>query len=371
MHKITFYPLGNADSFRIDIDTGSKILIDYANVANPSDSGDRRVDLASALRQDLDDAGRESFDVVAFTHLDNDHVYGASDFFYFEHAAKYQSSDRIKIDELWVPAAAITEDGLDGDARVIRSEARYRLKEGRGIRVFSRPERLRTWLEEQGISLDDRRGLISDAGSVVPGFSKDTQHVEFFVHSPFSSRENGELVDRNADLIVLQATFAVDSGSAVQFMLGSDVDHLGLSRIVQVTRRHENDERLRWDVFKLPHHCSYLSLSNDRGDEKTVPVPDVAWLFEDQGNPGSIVVSTSKPIPTNDDDSQPPHRQAANYYRDTTTTANGEFKTTMEHPTERKPEPLVIIIDSQGARVEKRFASSVTVITSRPFTRVG
>jgi hypothetical protein len=371
MHKVTFYPLGNADSFRIDLANGDKLLIDYANVANAADANDRRIDLAAALRQDLDEAGRKSFDVVAFTHLDDDHVCGAPAFFHLEHAQEYQGDDRIKIEQLWVPAAAITDDTVTGDASIIQSEARYRLKQGKGIRVFSRPERLRGWLEARGIKLEDRRSLISDAGSIVPEFSKDAQQVEFFVHSPFASRENGDLLDRNANAIVLQATFVVDWGADVRFMLGSDVEHMALSRIVQVTRGHGNDDRLTWDLFKLPHHCSYLSLSDERGVEKTIPVPDVAWLFEDRGNTGGIIVSTSKPIPSNDDDNQPPHRQAANYYRELIKPTGGEFLVTMEHPTERHPEPLVVIIDGQGARSEKRPSIGIAHVTSRPSPRVG
>ena len=371
MHQITFYPLGNADSYRIDLVGGEKLLIDYANVANPDDPNDRRIALASELRRDLEGAGRDSYDVVAFTHLDDDHVCGAADFFYLEHAAKYQGGKRIKIDELWVPAAAITEEGVDGDARVIRAEARHRLKQGKGIRVFSRPERLRSWLAEQGINLADRLHLITDAGTLVPGFSKLSEKVEFFVHSPFASRENGELIDRNADALVFQATFAVDSGPDVQFILGADVDHVALTRIVQVTKRHRNEDRLEWDVFKLPHHCSYLSLSSERGQDKTTPVPDVAWLFEDQSHAGGIIVSTSKPIPANDDDVQPPHRQAANYYRERAEAIHGEFKVTMEHPSERHPEPLVIIIDSRGAWVKKRLSTGVAHVVSRPSPRVG
>lgn len=371
MHQITFYPLGNADSYRIDLAGGEKLLFDFANVASSDNPDDRRIDLATELRRDLASADRDSYDVVAFTHLDDDHVCGAADFFYLEHTAKCQEGERIKINELWVPASAIVEEGLDGDARVIRAEARYRLKQGKGIRVFSRPTQLQSWFEEQGIDLDSRRHLITDAGKLVPGFSKPTEGVEFFVHSPFASRENGDLIDRNTDALFLQATFAVDSGIDVQFILGADVDHVALTRIVQVTKRHQNEDRLEWDVVKLPHHCSYLSLSNERGKDKTTPVPDVAWLFEEQSNTGGIIVSTSKPIPTNDDDVQPPHRQAANYYRERADAINGEFKVTMEHPSVRHPEPLVIVIDSQGARVKKRHSAGVSHVVSRPSPRVG
>ena len=38
--------------------------------------------------------------------------------------------------------AAVTEEGSDSDARVIRQEARARLKAGKGVKVFSRPGHL-------------------------------------------------------------------------------------------------------------------------------------------------------------------------------------------------------------------------------------
>jgi hypothetical protein len=83
------------------------------------------------------------------------------------YASCYQGGDRVKINELWVPAAAIVEDGLEDCARVIRQEARHRLRTGEGIRVFSRPELLKSWLESEGLSLESRGHLITDAGNLV------------------------------------------------------------------------------------------------------------------------------------------------------------------------------------------------------------
>jgi hypothetical protein len=80
--------------------------------------------------------------------------------------------------ELWVPAAVITEEGCTDEDRIIRQEARYRLKKGAGIRVFSRPEQLETWLLSEGLSIDARRSLITDAGQLVPGWSVETQGIE-------------------------------------------------------------------------------------------------------------------------------------------------------------------------------------------------
>ena len=142
-------------------------------------------------------------------------------------------------------------------------------------------------------------------------------------------------------------------------MLGSDLPHEIWTRIVRVTKAHTNEHRLEWDVFKLPHHCSYLSLGPEKGKHVTEPVPEVAWLFEQQGAVRGIAVSTSDPIPEGDTD-QPPHRQAAAYYRAVSAGHHGEFLVTMEHPTDRSPTPLVVVIDRLGVRVWKGVEPSRT-----------
>jgi hypothetical protein len=365
MHKLNFFPLGNADCCRIDLENGKKILFDYANTRNPDDEDDLRIALDEKLREDLDEANRDSYDVVAFTHLDTDHIKGASDFFWLEHAKKYQSDDRIKIDELWVPAAVITEEGCTDDAAVVQAEACHRLREKKGIRVFSRPEALKDWLEEEGIDLGEVRDLFTDAGQVVPGFTTTADGVEFFAHSPFAKRQDeNEVEDRNLDSLVVHATFTVQ-GRSTKLMLGSDVNHEVLSDIVQITKKKDRADRLQWDVFKLPHHCSYTVLGPEKGDDETEPTEDVAWLFEEQGRKRAIIVSTSDPIPSQDTE-QPPHRQAANYYKRIAKEIDGEFKVTMEHPKKSDPEPLVIKIEGAGAAVEKMMVpASVAVLTQK------
>ena len=110
--------------------------------------------------------------MVVFTHLDKDHYSGASEFFYLEHAKKYQSEDRVQINMLWVPAAVINEEGPDeNEARVIQAEARYRLVKGKGIRVFSRPDALKDWLKEHGLTVNERAHRITEAGQTVPEFT--------------------------------------------------------------------------------------------------------------------------------------------------------------------------------------------------------
>jgi len=369
MHKITFYPLGNADCYLIDLDEGDKILVDYANCKDPNDREDLRIDLASVLRSDLKDCKRNYYDVVVFTHSDKDHIQGFSEFFFLEHAKKYQDDDRIKINEMWVPAAVILEEGMEDEDKILRSEARYRFKNGENVRVFSRPEKLRKWCEDEGINFEDRKKLITDAGQLVPGWNKNAQGVEFFVHSPFAKHAEDEIIDRNESSIVMQAIFYYDNRDT-RLLLSADTIHEVWADIVNITQHKKNDNRLMWDIYKLPHHCSYLSIGPDKGKEKTKPIEEVKWLHE-QGQERGILVSTSKPIPSDDEDDLPPHRQAANYYKDVASKIDGEFKVTMEHPRKSNPQSLVITIDGDGARLKKTIASGGSVAISRPAPRVG
>jgi hypothetical protein len=352
---LTFHPLGNADCTRIDFADGRKMLLDYADMRNDADPFDVRCDLPEELRKDLRAARREDYDVVAFTHLDDDHCCGASEFFWLEHALKYQGEGRIRIKELWVPAAAILEDGCQDCARVIRQEARYRLKKGEGIRVFSRPGKLKKWIEDNGMSWESCAHLVTDAGQYVPGFTKfGAERAEFFVHSPFAWRLNeNEVIDRNQDSIVLQATF-LEGGRETYALFMSDINYDSIAQIVDTTRRHGQDDRLLWDVFKIPHHCSYLSLSDAKGDDVTEPVPQVKWLCENRGRDRHTMISTSWSIPQKgtdeDEDVQPPHRQAANYYERVARAKDGRFRVTMDEPTKGKPKPCQIEITDRGAR---------------------
>ena len=371
MHKLTFYPLGNADCCLLDLENGQKILFDYADVGDSDDDDDLRIDLPEKLRDDLEEAEKDSYDVVAFTHADEDHIKGFSEFFYLEHAQKYQDEDRIKIDILWVPAAIILETSPSTeDHRILRAEARYRLKEGTGIRVFSKPQQLKEWLEDQDLTLEERENLITNAGEIVPGYKKSSDGVEFFVHSPFSRsiEENGEEIERNEASLVVQAAFECENEDT-KLILGADIDYESWEDIVQITKSKNRKARLEWDIFKISHHCSYKSLSSEKGKEKTTPVSDIKWLFE-QGQEKAILVSTSDPIPTTNT-TQPPHQQAANYYKDIAKGIDGEFKVTMEHPKESAPKPLVITIDSSKATIEERSVSAATLITSQTAPRAG
>jgi hypothetical protein len=376
VHKVTFFPVGNhlwnGDCCRIDLEGGQKLLFDYCHQRNPSDANDRRINLPAALKDDLLAAQRLNYDVVAFTHLDDDHIHGATDFFHLRHSKDHQSSGRVKIDELWVPAAVIVEDRCDGEASLIQDEARYRLKQKSGIRVFSYPAKLESWLQKQSMTLAEVKHLITDAGQLVDGWTKADQGVEFFAHSPFAARQDdGQVVDRNNAALFLQATFLKD-WRETRLLLTADLDSAAIEEIVRITRDvKKRPERLGWDINNVPHHSSYRSLNrDDKGTDETEPAERVDWLYKQGGNSGYLV-STSRSVPSDENDDQPPHRQAVRYYKKCAKAISGEYRITMEYPTAAKPDEMIFEITGSGATLRKRSMVGAAAVIGTSAPRAG
>ncbi len=346
MHKLTFFPIGNADTTFIEVEGGRLIILDYAHVKNVDDPYDNRCNIESDLRERLKGLNRKDVDVFCITHIDSDHIINACKFFHLDSCNEHQGDDRIKIKELWVPAGAITEEGLSDDARIWRQEARHRLKNGSGIRIFGRPTRLKKYVESLGLTLDQVSHLITDAGELIPSFNLQSDGVEFFVHSPHGHRiDEREVEDRNQDCVVLHAVFT-SSGTETKVLLLGDAPWEALEDIAQITKHYGNEDRLEYDICKLPHHCSYLSLSNEKGITKTVPKPDIADWFE-RGREGAWLIASCKQILA-EDDSNPPYIQAKNYYLDVKNAKKGRFLVTMEEPNVQTPKPIEIKIDQYG-----------------------
>ncbi len=325
--------------------------------------------MAQELRNRLAESGRDHFDVVSFSHLDTDHFTGASEFFYPEHAKKYQGEGRIHIKDMWVPAAAILESRWEQseEGRIVQAEARHRLKEGKGIHVISEPKALDKWLSDAGVNPDERRDQIVTAGNCMPGFTLASAGAEIFVHSPFSYQNEGNNdVDRNSESSVFHLTLK-DGAKNVKVFLTADAPYEVLEDIVKATEKAGNTDRLEWDLIKIPHHCSYKSLGPDKGEEMTEPAEKVARLYEHYGREDAILVSPSNVIPKSEE-TQPPHVQAAEYYRKVAEEKNGQFKVSMEHPTQDDPKPMKVDVRGLGLGATVVAGSSTSTSGSRRMT---
>ena len=368
MAQITFYPLRNADCCLIKLDNEKLFVFDYADKRNSDDPNDKRIDLKQAFREDIGFPDRKYVDVLAFTHGDDDHIRRSPEMFWLDHATKYQGDDRIIINELWVPAAMVVEEGSEDDTKILRAEARFRFLNKKGIRVFSRPEQLRTWLSERGQKLDDYKHLITDAGQFVLNLNLGDHGVEFFVHSPFAVRDDGGILDRNGNCIVMQAVIRA-GGRDTRFLITADSESDAWVKMVNITRVHGNEDRLAWDIFKIPHHCSYKSISEEKGNHTTTPTDEFKWLLE-QGAERSVIISSSREIPAESTD-QPPHVEAYRRYKETRDALDAELVVTMENPSKAQPKRTVITIDGNGPTLTKEaFGAGISVVTTRS-PRVG
>lgn len=376
-HQILFYPVGNGDTSQIVLDNGKRLLFDFRHLKKTEKGEGPEINLKERLKAELKEAGKDSYNVVAFTHGDKDHIENSTEFFELLHAKKYQGDGRIKIDTLWVPAAMIlecgTNDNQSSEFVIWRQEARHRLKEGKGIRVFSKPEKLKSWLEENGLTLESRRGLITDAGQLVPEYTLDNDGVEFFCHSPFIKHVDDGDDLRNAASLVFNVRFR-KNGVHYDYLAIGDSDWCVLEDIVQTTKDHGRMDRLAWDLYNIPHHCSAYALSDDKGLTETVPKPLVKELLQ-QGKEGAYIVSSSCPIldtKEGREQSQPPHIQAKKCYKRYLDEAGGaKFLVTMEEPNASKPEPVVFTIDNNGIALERKILSAAAIITSSPAPRAG
>lgn len=234
---ITFFPEGNAECIFLELDNGKRMLMDYANM-HSSDS--RYTDLTESLKES------NTFDVVMFIHPHDDHVKGAADFLYFDHAVKYKTGERTKTKELWISAAFFLDVNLCEDARVIRQEARYRLKKcgGEGVKIFTAPGSLVSWLEKHELSTGENDHPIIHAGTLLDSSRHDLgNEISIFVHVPFS--EDAEDADnRNNPSIVIQ--IALDNaGQTTNIFITGDTPHDVLDKIVEQFESSGNADYLK------------------------------------------------------------------------------------------------------------------------------
>jgi len=360
--KITFYPEGNAECVLLEMGNGKRMLMDFADMH----TGDARyTNLTDSF------AGIKSFDVVMFSHAHEDHVKGAADFFYFDHALKYQTGNRAKIKELWVSSAFILDSNVCEDARVIRQEARYRLKNGYGIKVFSRPDALDGWLSDNGLSTADSEHPIIHAGTLIDSSMHSLgDEVSFFVHAPFSE-DAEDVEDRNDPSIVLQVRLQNLYRNTNIFITG-DAPHDIIDKIVGRSEANCNEGYLEWDLYDIPHHCSHTGLSDERGDTITETSDNIKRLLGVYSQQNGFLVASCRAFSdVGADDTQPPHIQAKKAYIKYSKNADGTekmFFVTSEYRGITNPKPLRFGIDLTGITEvrEKNIP-----ITSSPAPRAG
>jgi len=245
------------------------------------------------------------------------------------------------------------------DARVIRQEARARLKKGEAVKIFGHSDELSKWLEDSDVSEDSVKHLIYHAGGNID--HKLGDEVSFFLHAPFSD-DCDDVKDKNDPSVVMQMRL-YNNDTETNVLVTGDVTCEVIDDIVRITQNNDNEDYLKWDLYDIPHHCSTTGLCSNP-DEGVTPTDNVQWLLEQSGSYAYIVASCKALV---DADSPPPSAEAADAYK-AYTGSDVTFCVTMEWRKKSSPEPMIFTVNERGLK-PKPPAS--TVYFSSPAPRAG
>lgn len=352
MSKIKFYPVDNGDTVLIKVDK-TTIQID-ANIRNNDDCYDVMEDLLDELGTDSE--GRYHLDLFMLTHPDEDHCRGIDTNYYLGDPDRYSDADKdddlVIIDELMVTPMLFT-GATSTPAKALKKEAERRRK----LWDDNSPNKTKAGNRLVIIGYDgDKR--YESVTSYIPGETikkvngKSMYLLEFFVHSPFKDSlvEGRAEADKNETSIVMQARFkyaSTDTKPSALYLFGGDADHYIWEEIQDQSKAHGNDDKLDFDIFMAPHHCSWTYFNDVpyKKGETDEPVESSKTLIRDHNMKGAVIIASSKQI--KDDDDNPPHYPAQKEYVKLIG-ASDKFISLAEKPDSKNPKPVVYEVTSSG-----------------------
>lgn len=354
-HLLKFYPVDNGDTTLLTLTDNTTILID-AKIRDGelNKAGNKIFPVKKDLLESIQRRDKNPFiDLFILTHPDEDHCLGYKKNFYRgdpdEYSHSHRENDEIIIDELWVTSMLFNGASND-DAKALKREAERRRK----LWSENKPEKDKPGNRIRMIGYDgDVR--FENLPNSVPGETinlingKVISNFEFFVHAPFKSHLIEATAEKNKNFssIAMQARFKInsfDSNWSCLYLFGGDADHNIWAEILNKSEAKGNKDKLNWDIFMAPHHCSWTFFNDvPYGALEANKTPKATSLsILDYKNLGGKIISSSKVILNNDDN--PPHYQAKQQYLKKV--AASEFLNTAVEPSEKNPEPIVFEVSS-------------------------
>lgn len=357
-HKIKFYPVCNGDTVLITLKDDTTILFDSNIRETGKDSeGNQIFDVKKDLLDSLKKKNSNyHLDLFILTHPDQDHCRGFKTHFYQGNPDNYSDSDRkddrIIIDEMWV-TSHLFDSTTNDDAKAFKKEAERRRKlwddddknkdkPGNRIRMI-------------GYNGDDKYENVpsstpGETQNLINGSSKTD--FEFFIHSPFKDSLVTAVAEENANdsCIVVQARFkanSTDKDFCTFVLLGGDADHYKWEKIFDISKNNGNKDKLEWDLFLAPHHCSWTYFNDvpyNAKDENKRPKETSLKILDKRIGKGKIIASCKK-IKNNDDN--PPHYKAKEKYQDKLDKKE-DFIELAKEPKESEPKPVIFKVTAQG-----------------------
>lgn len=267
-------------------------------------------------------------DAFFLTHSDNDHCRGIRDYFNLC-APDSLDDEKIRIDELYVPAKLVMDDThYNDDADVIREEAQRRLGllgedaaavPGNRIRIIGYSK-----------SLKDYSDVIIPAGETVPDINGNTDYgARIFVLRPVKKATDDGESDVNDCTASFKITFEIN-GSTYVAIIGGDLRCDNWKEVIEL------NPEMTFDLLLAPHHCSWPTVSLE--DSHTGKADKTIEDFLEKSKSKAYVVSSSKAIKRDGDN--PPSYRAKNVYIKHLIGAD-KFKCTAEHPDADNPKTVL------------------------------
>lgn len=367
-HKIKFYPVDNGDNTLIMLSDDTTILIDCKMRTSAEDKEDEtKFDVKADLIKCLKKKNNNLFvDLFVLTHPDKDHCHGFKKHFYVgkpdDYSKENRENDEIIIEEMWVTSMLFNGASND-DAKVFKKEAERRRKlwDNDDVSKNEPGNRIRMI----GYDGDDKFENVPSSipGDIVSKINNSKKsNFEFFIHSPFKATLITATAekDKNYSSIVLQARFKInstDSEYAALVLLGGDADHNNWNEIYNKSEKHDNLDKLLWDIFLAPHHCSWTFFNDvPYGDPEATKTPKENSInILERKQKGGKIIASCKTIKDNEDN--PPHYEAKKQYVKKLDSKE-DFIELAKEPTEKAPEYVEFVITKNGPTKAPKKAST-------------
>ena len=361
-HLLKFYPVDSGDNTLLVLSDKTTILIDCKiRGGEETDAGNKIFPVKDNLLESIqvNESGVPFLDVFIITHPDEDHCLGFKKNFFHgkspnDYADGNKDSGEILINELWC-TTMVFNGATNDDAKALKKEAERRRKlwddnkpekndDGNRIRMIGydgdeRFENIPASTPGETITLKDING-------------NNTGNFEFFVHSPFKK----SLVvataekDKNFSSIAMQARFKInktDANWACFYLFGGDADHNIWKAILDKSEGNNHKEKLKWDIFLAPHHCSWTYFNDvpfDAKDENKTPKNSSLKILDYREGAGKVVASCKV---VRSSDKNPPHAEAKKKYQGKLK-SNSDFIELALEPKEKEPKPYVFEVTASG-----------------------
>lgn len=366
--KVTFFPVGNGDMTLLELDSGTRILVDI-NIRQPDD-GIR--DVAKDLRDRLakDDKGRPYVDAMVLSHPDQDHCRGLEQHFHLGLLSDYDDKaepKKIVIREMWssplIFRRASVNHTLSADAKAWNTEARRRVALFRKNGVGEHGDRVLVLGEDKNGKTDDLKDILvraEDVISKVAGKAQSNFSAHLLAPQLAKDEKDEQELSKNESSVIINYSIGVGSVSdAVRFLSGGDAEVFIWERLWE--KHKKNPGILTYDLLSTPHHCSWHSLSYDSWSgtkREEVVVSKEARNALAQARAGAVIVASSNAI--KDDDNDPPCIGAKEEYDSILVNVSGEFYNTANYPNSKEPEPLTFEVTAGGLGKPSKKASTAT-----------